>query len=128
MVEPALLNINVESVIKAPPARSDASSRSRAGQGRGDEARDRPRPGRRLPGLLRTLLRRTGGGEGGGDSRQRSLGTGIIVDPKGIYLTNRHVVNAEGNKADDRIRVKIQGDPVQYDAKVIARTRKPISR
>ena len=48
--------------------------------------------------------------------RERSLGSGVIVDPKGYIVTNRHVVE----KAD-RIRVRLQDDPpgVQHDAKVI---------
>src|SRR5258708_8798195 len=59
------------------------------------------------------------GGQGGPDAgtvRQRSLGSGVIVDPKGYIVTNRHVVE----KAD-RIRVKLQDDPpgVLHEAKVI---------
>src|SRR5208282_6358313 len=48
------------------------------------------------------------GGQGGADAgtiRQRSLGSGVIVDSKGYIVTNRHVVE----KAD-RIRVKLQGE------------------
>src|SRR5207244_5444755 len=61
------------------------------------------------------------GGQGnpfGGDGsiRERSLGSGVVVDAKGYIVTNRHVVE----KAD-RIRVRLQDDPpgVQHDAKVI---------
>ncbi|HWP86210.1 MAG TPA: Do family serine endopeptidase [Terriglobia bacterium] len=46
--------------------------------------------------------------------KQRSLGSGVIVDPAGYILTNHHVVG----KAE-RIRVKMQDDPKLYDAKVI---------
>jgi serine protease Do len=44
------------------------------------------------------------------------LGSGVIVDPKGYIVTNRHVVE----KAD-RIRVRFEDDPpgVQHDAKVV---------
>jgi serine protease Do len=38
----------------------------------------------------------------------------VVVDPAGYILTNNHVVD----KAD-RIQVKFNGDPVEYDAKVI---------
>src|SRR5262249_26310799 len=57
-----------------------------------------------------------GGGSGGGAIRERSLGSGVIVDPKGYIVTNRHVVE----KAD-RVRVRLQDDPpgVLHDAKGI---------
>ena len=56
------------------------------------------------------------GGPGDNSIRERSLGSGVIVDPKGYIVTNRHVVE----KAD-RIRVRFEDDPpgVQHDAKVI---------
>src|ERR1700693_1765102 len=56
------------------------------------------------------------GGPGGGSIRERSLGSAVIVDPKGYIVTNRHVVE----KAD-RIRVKLQDDPpgILHDARVI---------
>ena len=57
------------------------------------------------------------GGPGGGqDLRERSLGSGVIVDAKGIIVTNAHVVENA-----DRIRVKLMNDPetVTYDATVI---------
>jgi serine protease Do len=52
----------------------------------------------------------------GGNLRERSLGSGVIIDPKGYIVTNRHVVE----KAD-RIRVKLMDDPpgTLHDAKVI---------
>jgi serine protease Do len=52
----------------------------------------------------------------GGSMRERSLGSGVIIDPKGFIITNRHVVE----KAD-RIRVKLMDDPpgALHDAKVI---------
>ena len=46
--------------------------------------------------------------------RQRSLGSGVIVDPKGYILTNNHVVSRA-----DKIKVRIQDDPKLYDAKVV---------
>ncbi len=57
-----------------------------------------------------------GPGGGAGSIRERSLGSGVIVDSKGYIVTNRHVVD----KAD-RIRVKLQDDPpgVLHEAKVI---------
>ena len=57
-------------------------------------------------------------GNGGGPEmpqrKGQALGSGVVVDPAGYILTNNHVVD----KAD-RIQVKFNGDPVEYDAKVI---------
>jgi serine protease Do len=57
-------------------------------------------------------------GNGGGPEmpqrRGQALGSGVVVDRAGYILTNNHVVD----KAD-RIRVKFNHDPVEYDAKVI---------
>lgn len=107
-IEPSVVNINTESTIKNP------------------HVRRRPRPnapdnnpdddGNANP--FEDFFDRFFGGQGGDGApiRQRSLGSGVIVDPKGLIVTNRHVVE----KAD-RIRVRLQDDPpgVQHDAKVI---------
>ena len=57
-----------------------------------------------------------GGRRRTGPIRERSLGSGVIVDAKGYIVTNRHVVE----KAD-RIRVKLHGrsSGTFHDAKVI---------
>jgi serine protease Do len=99
-LEPAVVNINTESTIK--PA-----ARRRGGQNPGD---DEENP-------FGDFFDKFFGGPGdGGPVRERSLGSGVVVDPKGFILTNRHVVE----KAD-RIRVRLQDDApgVQHDAKVI---------
>src|SRR5579859_1216754 len=56
------------------------------------------------------------GGPGGGGGRQRSLGSGVILNSNGYIMTNFHVVD----KAD-RIRVKLYDEPasVLHDAKII---------
>ncbi len=56
------------------------------------------------------------GGPGQGGGRQRSLGSGVILNANGYIMTNFHVVD----KAD-RIRVKLYDEPasVLHDAKVI---------
>jgi serine protease Do len=97
-LEPAVVNINTESTIK-PTAR-------RRGQNPGDD-QDNP---------FGDFFDRFFGNGDNGPIRQRSLGSGVIVDAKGYIVTNRHVVE----KAD-RIRVKLQDDApgVQHDAKVI---------
>jgi len=98
-LEPAVVNINTESTIKP-------SVRKRGGQdGQDDES------------PFGDFFDKFFGGQGdNGPIRERSLGSGVIVDSKGYIVTNRHVVE----KAD-RIRVRLQDDPpgVQHDAKVI---------
>jgi serine protease Do len=54
-----------------------------------------------------------------GPQRQRSLGSGFIIDGDGSILTNNHVVeNAQ------KIVVKLAGDDQDYEAKVIGRDQK----
>jgi len=97
-LEPTVVNINTESTIKNPhhhPRIPDQGD-----QGPFDDFFDRF----------------FGGPQSQGPIREHSLGSGVVVDPKGYILTNRHVVE----KAD-RIRVKLQDDPpaVLHDAKII---------
>jgi serine protease Do len=105
-LEPSVVNINTESTIR--------NIRRRPGQGQDDEDGDN--------GGMDDFFNHFFGGPGGqmapdnGPIRERSLGSGVIVDPKGYIVTNRHVVE----KAD-RVRVRFQDDPpnVQHEAKVI---------
>jgi serine protease Do len=108
---PCVVNINTESTVKSPHKR------------RGGQAPDDDENGGGNGGMDDFFNRFFGGpgGQGGplggdGSIRERSLGSGVIVDPKGYIVTNRHVVE----KAD-RIRVRLQDDPpgVQHDAKVV---------
>jgi serine protease Do len=98
-LEPSVVNINTESVIKNPHRRA-------GGQGEEDQNQ------------FDDFFDRFFGGQGGSNApmRERSLGSGVLVDSKGYILTNRHVVE----KAD-RIRVKLQDDPpgVLHEAKVV---------
>ncbi len=104
---PSVVNINTESTIKNPHRRRGEQNPDDDDNGGGNGGMD-------------DFFNRFFGGQGGpnGDAaiRERSLGSGVIVDPKGYIVTNRHVVD----KAD-RIRVRLQDDPpgVQHDAKVI---------
>ena len=115
-LEPAVVNINTESTIKNPhkqrrgvrPGPGDEDNDGSGGGGGGspfDDFFDRFFGGQGGP-----------GGGPGGDIKERSLGSGVLVDPKGYIITNRHVIE----KAD-RIRVRLQDDPpgVQHDAKVV---------
>ena len=105
-LEPSVVNINTESTIKNP-------HRRRGGDDNDDDS-----------GGMEDFFNHFFGGPGGqmpfgqdtGPIRERSLGSGVIVDAKGYIITNRHVVE----KAS-RIRVRFQDDPpgVQHDAKVI---------
>src|SRR5258706_5108011 len=110
---PSVVNINTQSTIKTP------RGRRRGGQNPDDQDN-----GGGGGGGMDDFFNRFFGGPGGqgnplggdGSIRERSLGSGVIVDAKGYIVTNRHVVE----KAD-RIRVRMQDDPpgVQHDAKVI---------
>lgn len=49
------------------------------------------------------------------DFRQRSLGSGFIIDPKGLMITNNHVIEGA-----DKIKVKLSGGK-EYEAEVKGR-------
>jgi len=124
-LEPAVVNIRTESTIKSPHKRGGRPTPGNPNPngpddngGGGDQ--DNPfqdffdrffggQGGGQIPGG-------PGGGGSGQDLRERSLGSGVIVDGKGIIVTNAHVVENA-----DRIRVKLMNDPetVTYDATVI---------
>lgn len=109
-LEPSVVNINTESTIKNPHRRGGRPVH--------------PDPDQQDPGgddsPFQDFFDKFFGGQGGPDAgsiRQRSLGSGVIVDAKGYIVTNRHVVE----KAD-RIRVKLQDEnPASpgHDAKVV---------
>ncbi len=115
-LEPSVVNINTESVIKNPHRglrpRQRPSPDNPPG---GDQDQDQDNP-------FQDFMDRFFGGQGGQmpdqqeDMRSQSLGSGVIVDPKGYIVTNYHVVE----KAD-KIRVSLMGDPpsVSYPAKII---------
>jgi serine protease Do len=124
-LEPAVVNINTESIIKNPHAGTRGRRGNRATpQTPPDDDDDNAAPndnGGDDQNPFQDFFNRFFGGQGGGqmpdDVPQRSLGSGVIVDSKGYIITNRHVVN----KAD-RIRVKLKDDPPGYEgheAKVI---------
>src|SRR5215471_8654260 len=102
-IEPSVVNINTDSTIKNPHRRGRQLPPDDNGDnGGGDNPFD--------------FFDRFFGGQGGptGPIRQRSLGSGVIVDPKGYILTNNHVVENA-----DRIRVHVVGEPesLLHDAK-----------
>src|SRR5262252_2996156 len=108
-IEPSVVNINTESTIK--------NLHRRKGQNQGGDDDDSGG----MDDFFNHFFGGPGqglgqGGPGDGAIRERSLGSGVIVDSKGYILTNRHVVE----KAD-RIRVRFEEDlsGVQHEAKVI---------
>jgi serine protease Do len=122
-LEPTVVNINTETSIKSPHGRGTP------GQGQGQDDDQNPGAGgggedNPFQDFFNRFFggQQGGGGQGGGqfggspDMRERSLGSGVIVDPKGYIITNNHVVD----KAD-RIRVNLMGDPetVTYPATVV---------
>jgi len=50
------------------------------------------------------------------DFKQKSLGSGFIIDKRGFILTNNHVV-----EKTDKITVKLAEDDKEFDAKIIGR-------
>jgi serine protease Do len=110
-LEPSVVNINTESTIKNPHARRRGNQRAEPDPDQDNGGDDSP---------FQDFFDKFFGGQNGpeaGTIRQRSLGSGVIVDPKGYIVTNRHVVE----KAD-RIRVKLQDEnPASpgHDAKLI---------
>jgi len=109
-LEPSVVNINTESTIKNVHKRRGGQDDEDGGDGSGG-----------MDDFFNHFFGGPGGqgapgGPGDGSIRERSLGSGVIVDAKGFIVTNRHVIE----KAD-RIRVRFEDDPpgVQHDAKVI---------
>ena len=98
---PAVVNINTESTLRP------TSGRPRGGGGQGPQSTD-PFD------LFDRFFNQGPFSIEPPDLKQRSLGSGVVVDPKGYILTNNHVVSRA-----DKIKVKIQDDPKLYDAKVV---------
>ncbi|HET8668154.1 MAG TPA: Do family serine endopeptidase [Terriglobales bacterium] len=104
-LEPSVVNINTESTIKNPHSRMRRGPNSQTPGGPGGDE-DNP-----FQDFFDRFFGQNPGGPGGGapggdTMRERSLGSGVVVDSKGYILTNRHVVERA-----DRIRVKFMDDP-----------------
>ncbi|MFB1479268.1 Do family serine endopeptidase [Corallococcus sp. RDP092CA] len=83
------------------------------------QARARPAMGGMLQGLPPGIAERFGMqgnpfGEGGAPAKQ-GLGSGFVIDPSGLVLTNNHVVEGA-----DTVRVKLE-DGRAFDAEVLGR-------
>jgi serine protease Do len=90
-VGPAVVNINTEEVVRPT--------------GRGGQGRNNPQ----VPDFFRQFMP-----DQGQAFTQASLGSGIIVDPKGYIITNNHVVQGA-----TKIKVNVKNGK-EYGAKVIA--------
>jgi serine protease Do len=118
-IEPAVVNVSTEST---PTVRRRGGRPNRGGQDGGDD------PFQDF--FDRFFGGQQGQGQGGDDDsapnpfqgggRQRSLGSGVILNANGYIITNFHVVD----KAN-RVRVKLMDDPpgVLRDAKIIGSDR-----
>src|SRR6059058_1436285 len=95
-VEPAVVNINTEEVVKV------TQRRRRQGQGQGQGQEQDP---------FDFFHRFFNGPE---EFTRRSLGSGVIVDPKGYIITNSHVVEGA-----DKVKVSLQ-EGQEYTARIIA--------
>lgn len=124
-MEPTVVNINTESTVKNPHVRSPHGRQQAPSPKSPDDEDNGGGQGGDNP--LQDFMDRFFGGQPGGQGgvppegmRTRSLGSGVIVDPKGYIVTNFHVVD----KAD-RIKVNLMGDAptVSYDAQVVGTDR-----
>jgi serine protease Do len=116
LVEPSVVNIST--TYNPKPARSGARNNRRATP---PDEEDQDNGG--MDEFLYRFFGNPFGGNPGspdqrspetGSRRGYALGSGVVVDRAGYILTNHHVVD----KAD-RIQVRFQGDPTEYDAKVV---------
>ncbi len=124
-LEPSVVNINTESTVRANPHRMPRRSpQGPGGQGgpggpggQGGQGQDQNPFEDFFDRFFGGQQNPFGGMPDQGEMRERSLGSGVIVDSKGYINTNRHVVE----KAD-RIRVTLMDEPLGtpgHDARVI---------
>jgi serine protease Do len=114
-LEPSVVNISSEYIQKA-------SAQARTPRRQQQMAPDEGDPGQgqgQGQGSMEEFFRRFFNGPSGPTSpeeapRGASLGSGFVVDRNGYILTNNHVVERA-----NRIRVKFNGDPAEYDAHVV---------
>ncbi|MFZ5585133.1 MAG: DegQ family serine endoprotease [Thermodesulfobacteriota bacterium] len=113
-VSPAVVNIRTVKTVKRGPLPDFFQGRGGRENGPDEEMPD-----------LHEFFRRFFGGPGGPgipgmpkEFKQRSLGSGVIVDPKGYLLTNNHVIA----EADEIVAVLKDGEEVK--AEIVGRDKK----
>jgi serine protease Do len=115
-VEPSVVNISTTYLPKSTSARMPRNGGRRQAIPQPDEDQGGDNGG--MDDFIYRFFGNPFGGQGGGpdmpNRKSQALGSGVVVDRAGYILTNNHVVD----KAD-RIQVKFNGDPVEYDAKVV---------
>jgi serine protease Do len=113
-VEPTVVNINTESI---PHARVQQrrNPRGQPGQGQG-QGQGQENPFDDFFDRFFGQQNPFGGAPDQDEMRETSLGSGVIVDPKGYIVTNRHVVEHA-----DRIRVTLmdESEGTYHEAKVV---------
>jgi serine protease Do len=104
-LEPAVVNINTESTVRAA-----------------DFRRYHTPDNSPLGDFFDRFFGPQGGDSPSRNFRQQSLGSGLILDKNGYILTNYHVITQDGvDKPVDRIRVQLHGDEDSkgYEAKIV---------
>lgn len=102
-IEPAVVNINTETTVRLS-AKGFGSN--------GEEP---------FNDLFNHFFRFGKPGQGTGQFQRRSLGSGVILNPRGFILTNYHVVMQRGlDKPVDRIEVYLHGqNGTKYQARIV---------
>jgi len=113
-LEPTVVNINTESAPR-PRVRQRRNPRGQQGQGQG-QGQGQENPFDDFFDRFFGQQNPFGGAPDQGEMRERSLGSGVIVDAKGYIVTNRHVVENA-----DRVRVRLMDEPegTYHEAKVV---------
>ena len=109
LVEPAVVNINTEEVVKRPRR---SGRQDRPEDPKTPQAPERPQDP--MEDFFRRFFNNPNAPNMPEQYTRRSLGSGVIVDPKGYIITNNHVVESA-----TRVKVSLQGGQ-EFTAKVIA--------